>query len=209
METELIIIRHGETDWNKGLRFQGQQDISLNQSGREQASSVRDVLVDRKIDSIYSSDLKRARETAEIIAEPHHLEVKQLKGLREMNFGSWEGLSYQEIEARDPDILKKWFKDPTSTHPPDGERVIEFQARIAETFKSILRECQGKRVVIVSHGGSIRIYLTYLLKMPVKLYWRFEVKNCGLNIVKIYQDNPVLTLLNSTAHLPVREEYVE
>lgn len=201
METELILVRHGETEWNKSLRFQGQQDIGLNEVGLEQADKVSNFLARWEIDLVYSSDLKRAYSTAIKIAEPHGFEVKKSPGLREMNFGSWEGLSYKDIRARYPDIVEKWFDDPTSTHPPGGEWVKEFQKRIVKTVEGILAESKGKRIVIVTHGGPIRVYLANLLGMPVRLYWRLEVDNCSVSIVKFYENNPVLKLLNSTGHL--------
>ncbi len=201
MEKELILVRHGETCWNKDLKFQGNRDISLNETGFEQANRVSDYLASEDIDSIYSSDLKRALNTAERIADPHDLEVKADRELREMNFGEWEGLTYQEIEKEYPDIIAEWFRDPTAISPPGGEKLPDFQNRVVDAFEEILNGFSGSKILVVSHGGAIRVYLASLLKMPLKLHWRLELNNTGICVVKFYDKKPILSLFNSTFHL--------
>lgn len=201
VKTELILVRHGETEWNHSLKFQGQMDISLNERGFKQAKKAADYLSQEKIDVVYSSDLKRAYNTAELIASYHKKKVKIEKGLREINFGEWEGLSYKEIEKEYPILINKWYNDPTSVSPPGGEGLEDFQERIVNSINNILSRHNGERVIMVSHGGSIRVYLVSILSMPLKKYWSLEVYNTGLSIIKFYNDCAILSLFNSTVHL--------
>lgn len=152
--TELLLVRHGETDWNFVGRWQGNSDTPLNDAGREQARALADTL--ERVDAIYSSDLARARETAEILAErlglPVHLDVR----LRERGFGSWEGLTSAEIEERFPDSYRRW----RAGHGPgtdDAEPFDAFADRIRSLVEEVLREHPDETVLIVAHGGSIRV----------------------------------------------------
>lgn len=201
METELILLRHGETAWNKELKFQGQIDIPLNKKGIEQAQKASKYLENKEVDVIYASDLKRAIKTAKIIAISKNLEVKELKALREMSFGKWEGFTYQEIEKEQKDLLASWVEDPVTNRPTNGETLKEFKIRIEASFQQIIRDNLGKKILVVSHGGVIRVYLSILLKMPLKDNWKLNVDNTAISIVKYYEQDPVLTLLNSKFHL--------
>lgn len=197
MEKELILIRHGETDWNLKQRFQGQRDIPLNSSGLEQAAKVGHYLADREIDTIYSSDLIRAYDTALKISNYQQgLEIKTRPGLREMNFGEWEGLTYQEIRKNYPEIIKKWYQDPISAKPPCGESITDFQGRVVDEFNKIIKESNEKNIIVVAHGGTIRIYLASILEMPIRFNWRFEINHCSINIIKFYGDEFILKELN-------------
>ena len=205
METELIIIRHGETDWNLDLRYQGQTDITLNENGFLQAEQLSDYLSSREINAVYSSDLKRAYNTAEVVASAQKnlqgSDVYTCRELREMNFGNWEGLTYQDISREYPDMFQKWYTDPTSVTPPEGESLVSFRKRIVSAFKKIINEHPGEKVAVVTHGGSIRVLLTSVLEMPLDKYWRLEVHNTSVSIVTFHDGRPVLNLLNSTVHL--------
>src|SRR5688572_7490768 len=108
----LLIARHGQTKHNLDHRYQGTTDAPLNETGRAQAKQLADRLADEKIDIIYSSPLMRSTQTAELVAKVHNLEIKKDERLREISFGDWEGMSYDEIQAQSPDLLEKWMNDP-------------------------------------------------------------------------------------------------
>lgn len=197
MEKKLFLIRHGQTDWNLAHRYQGQGDISLNKTGISQAVRVASYLTAEEIDGIFSSDLQRAVATAEKIAQYHQdIELKTLPALREMDFGQWEGLKYQEIEREYPVHLKKWSENPGEITPPGGESLLELQTRVISQVEEICRENQGNNLVLVTHGGVIRTLLTYILNMSVDYYWKIEVVHCAITIVKYYDGEFILSSLN-------------
>lgn len=197
---ELILIRHGETKWNKIKKYQGHMDIELNDWGRQQAEEAAKELVNLDIDYFVSSDLIRAKETAEIIASFHDNRVLEYIELREMNFGDWEGKSFQEIQNENSLDFQKWLKDPVKYSPPSGESLVEFQERVLLGFNKIL-EKDNKRNVIITHGGVIMVYLATILEMSLINYRKFEVANTGITKIDIYDNNYVLKVFNSQSHL--------
>ena len=153
--TKLLLVRHGETDWNRDGRWQGGSDTRLNDVGREQARALAQQL-DGEIDVLYSSDLARARETAEIVAAKLGLEVRLDPRLRERGFGSWEGLTTTEIEERFADAHRRWLAGE-GAGADDAEAFEDFSARVEDFLSDVLRLHPGEEVLVVSHGGSIRV----------------------------------------------------
>jgi 2,3-bisphosphoglycerate-dependent phosphoglycerate mutase len=151
--TTLLLVRHGETDWNRDGRWQGHSDTPLNDAGREQARRVAPELSD--VDVVYSSDLARARETAEILAEPLGLEVRLDPRLRERGFGTWEGRTSAEIEAAFQDEHASWLAGD-SPGAADAEPFDVFGARVQEFVAEVLERHPDETVLIVAHGGSLR-----------------------------------------------------
>jgi len=141
--TTLFLARHGETDWNRELRIQGSSDIELNELGRRQAHALAQELEHVELDAVYSSDLRRASATAEAVASSHGLDVHVDPRLRERSFGSWEGLTREDIAAL-PD---------GSRH--DGESDDEVRARVLEAVQAIADRHPGEQVLVVSHGGAL------------------------------------------------------
>ena len=152
--TTLLLVRHGETDWNRDGRWQGGSDTSLNDLGREQARSLAEGL-DGNIDVVYSSDLARARQTAEIVAEKLGLGVRVDPRLRERGFGSWEGLTTPEIEVRFAEAHRRW-RAGEGAGADDAEPFEDFSARVNRFLADVLRLHPGEEVLVISHGGSIR-----------------------------------------------------
>jgi 2,3-bisphosphoglycerate-dependent phosphoglycerate mutase len=161
--TTLLLARHGETDWNRELRIQGSSDIDLNELGREQARALATELADVELDAVYASDLARARATAEAVAAARGLEVRLDARLRERSFGSWEGLTREDI-AELPE---------GSRH--DGESDEEVRARVLEAIEEIARAHPGRQVLVVSHGGALNTLWHHALGVRVE---RWE--NCAV-----------------------------
>jgi broad specificity phosphatase PhoE len=152
--TELFLVRHGETDWNRERRFQGHADPPLNQAGRAQARELAKSLAGEGIDAIYTSDLRRARETAEILAARVGSDVVALRELREIDVGDWQGLTWPEIEERHPDGAARWGRDG---HGWDGGETYEqLRERIVAALRVIAERHPGQRVLVVGHGGTVR-----------------------------------------------------
>jgi len=152
--TTLLLVRHGETDWNRDGRWQGHSDTPLNDAGREQARQLAAELGD--VDVMYSSDLARARETAEILAEQNGLEVQLDPRLRERSFGAWEGMTAAEIEVEFAEEHARWMAGE-APGAADAEPFVDFGARVEEFVEDVLAEHPGETVLVVGHGGSIRV----------------------------------------------------
>jgi broad specificity phosphatase PhoE len=161
--TTLLLARHGETDWNRDGRWQGWADPPLNATGREQARLLAEQLRATPFDAVYSSDLRRAFETAEIVAEPHGVEVVADPGLREIDVGSWSGLTRTEIEER------------FGLERLDGETREQHGARVLAAVERIAREHTGERVLVVTHGGTMRALHGHVSDLPFH-----PVANCGV-----------------------------
>jgi len=201
MPTNLVLVRHGETEWNKSSRYQGVMDIELNKKGKSQAEQLYGFLKDEDFDAIYSSTLKRAYHTIKDIADYQDKDVITIADLMEINFGEWEGLTFSEIEKDYPDLAKKWAKDPTCCKPPEGEHIKEVEERAGKTIDRIVDENTDNKILIATHGGIVRIIIAYLLELPLSRIFSIEVDNVSISRIKFYEHYPVLKLLNSTHHL--------
>jgi broad specificity phosphatase PhoE len=163
--TELVLVRHGETDWNRERRFQGHADQPLNDTGREQARLLARTLDGERIDAVYTSDLARARETAEILAAGLDREVVALRELREIDVGEWQGLTWPEIENRFPEGVATWRErgygwEEGETYEQLGQRVVDALTRIAARHPT-------QRVLVVAHGGTVRVTRAHAAGMTV------------------------------------------
>ena len=152
--TTLILVRHGETDWNAQNRWQGHSDTELNDAGREQARRLADSL--ERADALYSSDLARARETAEILAVTIGLEIRFDERLRERGFGAWEGLTTEEVKSSFPDEQRRW-RAGLGAGAHDAEPFEAFAARVVSFVEDVGRRHDGEEVLVVTHGGTIRV----------------------------------------------------
>lgn len=167
MIARLILIRHGQTDWNATGRWQGQADPPLNALGRAQAENAARELADRRIDALISSDLRRARETADIIAARLGLNVQLEPRLREINLGDWQGLYTDEIERRWPHDKQQWHDAPLSVRPPHGETIEELAARVITAADAIARRYANRTVGIVAHELPIAVIITRTAGLPL------------------------------------------
>jgi probable phosphoglycerate mutase len=153
--TELVFIRHGETDWNRQQRFQGQIDVPLNATGRLQAQRLAEALAGERFDLLLSSDLQRARQTLAPLVRRLSGHGQANAAWREQGFGVLEGLSVDEIKARHPELWAQWLRHDADYSLPDGESVRRFHARVTAALQALAREHEGHRVLIVTHGGVL------------------------------------------------------
>lgn len=200
--TELILVRHGQTVWNETRRYQGQTDIPLSEEGLKQTYKLRERLAAEKIDAFYASDLKRAYETARIIAEPHKKKVILEKDLREINFGEWEGLVYEEIMTKYESIATKFYQNPSQVCIPGGEPCESLLGRCHKLIKTIIVKHPKQRVLIASHGGTIRAIILAAMKWDLSCFWRLRLDNTAISRLELYEgEKAVLRTFNDTAHL--------
>ena len=196
----LILVRHGETSWNKQRRYQGQSDVPLNALGHRQAELAARRLADYDIDAIYASDLKRALETAEPIAVALGLAIKAEPRLRELNFGILEGMGFDEAHAKHPDVINAWIEDYDRA-PEGGEGHTAFGERVRSFLEDLKRDHQGETVMLVAHGGSLAELIRQQLGLEPKKVWSFEMGNASVSELVIYDEEAVLKRLNDVSHL--------
>ena len=196
----LMLVRHGETDWNVQRRYQGQTDVPLSDVGRRQAELTAERLAEQNIDAIYASDLKRAWETAQIIADKNGLKVSPEPCLRELKFGVLEGLTFDEAESRYPEMIAAWLEDYSNT-PEGAETINSFNTRIASLVDDLKQNHAEQVVLLVGHGGSLSEMLRVVLGLSREKRWYLEMGNASLSEVSIDENYVALKRLNDTCHL--------
>jgi broad specificity phosphatase PhoE len=204
MQIERVyIVRHGETDYNATGRWQGFLDIPLNEVGRQQAAHLATYLQAQgeTVDRVYTSDLARARETAEIIARAYGLEAQPELRLRETNVGVFQGLTNVEIDARYADVRHRWNHDDHYV-VPNGESRIQVQSRMMEVWHEWTGHLALRHLMIVSHGGSIRWLLKGLF--PDHDHFSYDLPNTSLTIVQRNDRGWHLERAGTIVHLPGR-----
>ncbi|NLI12682.1 alpha-ribazole phosphatase [Pelotomaculum propionicicum] len=202
MGCRIYLVRHGETEWNTTMRYQGHTDIPLSDKGRLQAKLLAGRLAGQKFAGFFASDLKRAHETAQIISSLHGMEINTLPDLRELNFGLWEGLSVKEINKAFPEESKRFWEKPLFVRIPGGETLHEMANRAVAAVKKIVERHSGDNIVIVTHGGVIRSLVGTVLGMDLNKHWRLRLDNACLNIIDFPDwENGILMLFNDCSHL--------
>lgn len=202
MVTKVYLIRHGETEDSCPKRYKGHIDAPLSENGIRQIKTLSAHLTENgtggsgALSAVYCSDLGRAVRSAEIIAEPCGLKPVAVSGLKERNFGVWEGMTFDEIREKWPDAFANWAADPLKHTPPGGESTIDVRERIWPVFDSIIGKHAGETIAIVSHGGVTRILLCELLGMPLNNIFRIEQDFACLNVIKFHDQFPVVRLIN-------------
>jgi alpha-ribazole phosphatase len=199
----LLLIRHGQTNWNLEQRFQGQSDIPLNDIGRKQAQALAERLVAEQFDAIYSSDLQRATETADIIRKSgFQPDTCPDPRLREIHFGDWEGMIYDEIKAKYPETLAAWENDIFKNAPPHGETLEGLAVRVHSMLNELHEKHEDQNILIVAHGGVLQTLICLALKLPPTMYWQFHLSTASLSEVAFYPAGAILNSLNDISHLP-------
>jgi alpha-ribazole phosphatase len=181
--TCLILIRHGETDWNVEGRYQGQSDVPLNDRGRRQSAELVTELRENKPSAIYTSDLKRASESAQILGTALGLPVYQDPRLREIHLGSWEGMLFEEIQAIYSDLLKRRRLDPRTVSAPGGETVEQVRSRVTAAVQDIAKQHVSETIAIVSHGLTLAILISIYQQRPIEEVWDLIPQNSKLFLI--------------------------
>jgi probable phosphoglycerate mutase len=200
MITTVLLIRHGETDWNADRRWQGHLDIPLNEEGKQQGRALAKRLKDLPIRALYCSDLQRASLTAEILAEQLGVRPVYEPAWRERDVGAFSGLTSDEVRDKYPHVWAEMQQG--ILNPPDGENHKQFYARAGAAFEQLLQRHTGECVAVVSHGGTIANVVAYVLEIGPGSYGRLALRgNTGLSIIEAGPKGRRVTLLNDTCHL--------
>jgi probable phosphoglycerate mutase len=199
--TELLFIRHGETDWNRQQRFQGQIDVPLNEAGERQAARLAERLARDPHDAFFSSDLLRARQTAAPVAARWSIEPVPLAGLREQSFGVLEGLDVPTIKARHPDLWARWLEHDADFALPGGESLVEFHRRVLDTVRELAAIHAGARLALMTHGGVLDMLWRTALGRPIAGLRSCEIPNTGLNRLRWVDGSLEIDSWADAAHL--------
>jgi broad specificity phosphatase PhoE len=197
--TTILLARHGESDWNRDGRWQGHADRPLTEHGRTQARKLAERLAQVDLHAICSSDLRRATETAEIVARTKGLAVETLPALREVDVGSWVGLTRVEAEQRYPEGYRRWLAGVEGWD--DGETYDQMSARVVEAVHEIAGAHPGERVLVVAHGGSIRAVHAAALGVDVHTYRRIQRVEPNATLSAVCVEDGLLTELCRTEDL--------
>ncbi len=199
--TRFILVRHGQTEWNRVERFRGRADIPLNDTGRAQARRVGARLARENIAAIYSSPLSRALETARAIAEPHGLAVVADAGLVDIDYGAWEGKTPDEMRDADSDAYRIWLRQPTYARFPNGERLRDVRVRAPSAVEQIARKHVDETVVLVSHRIVCKVLLCAVLGLHNNAIWRIDQSNAAISVFEKRGDAFFVERVNDAAHL--------
>jgi len=198
--TEIMIVRHGETEWNVGEIFRGRVDIELNETGIKQAGLLAEYLSKIELEAIYSSPLKRAFKTAEIIAGYHKLDVHIAPSLIDFNFGKWQGLAHQEVKEKYKELYAAWTNHPERVKMPDGESLDDVRKRAMDVVNNLITRYQGA-VALVSHRVVNKVLICALLGLDNSHFWNVKQDTCGISTFIYENEQFILTKHNDTSYL--------
>ncbi|MBP2660547.1 MAG: Phosphoglycerate mutase [Firmicutes bacterium] len=201
--TKVILVRHGQTQWNLEMKYQGHCDVALTEEGIRQANLAANSLAEESISAVYASDLCRAFTTAECIAKKHQLQVKTIPEFREINFGKWEGLTYAAINNQWSDLMTKLLTHPDEIEIPEGETFRAVKERSTIALTKLVEKHPDQTIVVVSHGGTIRTILCAVLNIHLNYLWNIKQDNTAINILEYYDNQVLVSLVNGTHHLKV------
>lgn len=204
--SRLILIRHGESTWNRERRIQGQLDPPLSEHGHEQARRVAGRLARRPVEALYTSDLLRASQTAAPIASALGVDALPMKELREIFLGDWEGLRTDELAQRFPEAWDAWTREPNWDVVPRGERASAFETRVASAVEHLFELHSHGDAIVVTHGGVIQIALHRVVGRPSHGLFPFRISNGSVSIVERRNGRMVIATVNDTSHLEGGQE---
>ncbi|MDA1054464.1 MAG: histidine phosphatase family protein [Planctomycetota bacterium] len=200
----MYLVRHGATANNLAIPplLQGRGvDLELSDVGRQQATCAAALLAKQRLAAIYSSPLIRARQTAEIIAEPHELAVQLVPAIEEADVGRWEGRSWKEISRTEPESYRQFIADSANHGYLGGENMTQVLARIAPALAVLMQQHLGAEIAVIAHNVVNRVYVASLLGVPISRAREINQDNCGVNLIRFRRDEIKLLSLNSVFHL--------
>jgi alpha-ribazole phosphatase len=197
MTTRIWLIRHGEPGGVRG-RCYGKLDVGLSATGRAQMERSAECLRSERLEAIYCSPRLRTIESARFVAAFHDCTPQADEGLCEIDFGDFEGMTYDEIAVKYPEIYRQWMESPTAVKFPNGESFAEMRARVLRAFEAIRERNEGRTVAIVTHGGVIRIVLAWALQMPDTCLFRLAQDYAAVNLLHCLDGVPIVQLMNGS-----------
>lgn len=197
----LLLVRHGDTEFNSSRKFMGCSDIDLSPEGRNQIERLRDYLAGDKIDAIYASDLSRTITTANILNNNRGLVVIPCPELREMDYGVCEGLTFNEINESYPEVAKKCAYFDVSLEFPEGETFEDFAKRTIAFLDRLKTHKTSDTILVVSHNGPLKNLICHFLGIGLEHWWQIRVDTASLSIIDVTQRGTMLSRLNDISYL--------
>ncbi len=197
---EIILVRHGETEWNRQIIFRGRADIELSETGAKQAELLAKYLSQAGVAAIYSSPLKRALKTAEAIASYHRLDIKTTSGLIDFDYGKWQGLPHQVVKASYQELYAAWLKSPHRVKMPAGESLDDVTKRAIGVVDEVIGQHEGT-VVLVSHRVVNKVLICALMGLDNSHFWNIKQDVGAITIFTYENDCFILTRHNDTSFL--------
>lgn len=205
-QTRIILVRHGQTVWNREERFRGQTDVALDAVGLRQAEATGRYVARRwPVSIVYASPLKRTMQTAEAIARPQGITVEPTKYLIDVHFGDWQGELAAEIARRQPDLFRAWLEAPHTVRFPGGESLEIVRHRLTKMLDDLTPHHTGETIALVGHAVVNRVLLCIVLGWGNERFWRVRQDTCAVNVfdAQVYEAGRAYTicLINDTSHL--------
>lgn len=201
--TRILLVRHGEVPGISPPAFRGRIDLMLTSTGLRQAEATRDVIEDAyRVDVAYASPLSRCMRTADIVAEPFGITAITLPEFTDMDYGAWQGLTYQDVQQDQPELFARWFSTPHLADIPGGETLYQAAQRVAAALRFIMDRHAGETVLLVGHDSVNRLLLLFLLDLPLSRFWHLRQDPCALNVME-HENAKGWTIhgINQTTHL--------
>ncbi len=199
--TEIILVRHGRTPWNKDKIFRGTYDIPHDEVGQEEARLAGEWLKGETIHAAYCSPLSRARDTARAIAGHHGLEVQDLPGLIDLNYGDWQGLPLAEVKIRYAELYRQWETAPHTVRFPNGETLDEVRARALAAVDEVLKRHPGQVVLLAAHRVVNKVLICAFIGLDNSHFWRIGQDTTAINRFQWTGDTWNIMMINDTCHL--------
>jgi phosphoserine phosphatase len=194
-------VRHGQTEWNRVERFRGRADLALDDTGRRQAGATAIRLKSEHVAAIYSSPLKRALETAGIIAKQLNISVQSLEGLIDIDFGSWQGLSPEEAAQQNSQLFTMWLEQPHLVHFPEGESLDIVRQRVLAAVDGLASQHVDQTVILVSHTVVCRVLMCAMMGLDNSHFWQVRQDVNAINIFELRDGMPLVISVNDICHL--------
>lgn len=198
---KFILVRHGETEWNRNERFRGRADLSLNENGLKQAEAAAVKLSGREVAAIYSSPMKRTLETADPISRELGVAVSPTMGLIDIDYGEWQGLSPEEAIEKDAAMHDKWLNSPHEVHFPGGEGLGDVRERAAGAVHEIAAKHDGQTVILVSHKVVCQVLICAMLGLDNSHFWQVRQDVCAINRFEVADGSTSVRSVNDICHL--------
>ena len=198
---QVVVIRHGRTEWNRIERFRGRADIDLDEVGKKQAEATAKRAAEFDISAIYTSPLRRTMTTARIISEHLSLAVQPLPGIMDIDYGEWQGLTPEEAAERDGNLYALWREHPHLVTFPNGESLADARNRASEAVENVLEQADNKTIAVVSHKVVCKLLILHFIALSNSHFWQIGQDVAALNLFHIRDGVPSAVALNDTCHL--------
>jgi phosphoserine phosphatase len=199
--TRFILMRHGQTQWNREERFRGRADLALDETGKRQAEVAALRLKEEHAVAVYCSPVRRALQTAKIVGEKLNLPVQPLEGLIDLDFGSFEGLSGEEATKQHPELYRLWLQRPHEVRFPGGEGLEDVRQRVVPAVEQLAAEHKDQAVILISHKVVCQLLMCVMLGLDNSHFWQVRQDVNAINIFELRDGAPLIISVNDTCHL--------